>query len=48
MESKYNKISEEKHHYLSTVKKLEFENKKLSLDLEEAQLKVDNYKPLYV
>jgi len=46
LESKYNKISEEKHHYLSTVKKLEFENKKLSLDLEEAQLKVDNYKPL--
>ena len=48
MESKIKEVDEEKRHYLSKVKKLESEKKKISLDFEEAQIKIDRYKPLYV
>jgi len=46
LESKIKELDEEKLHYLSKVKKLESEKKKISLDFEEAQVKIDYYKPL--
>jgi len=46
LESKIKEVDEEKRHYLSKVKKLESEKKKISLDFEEAQIKIDHYKPL--